>query len=106
MVRDLSVRPMSVPPTHQYHLCPQTYLFKVTTFSEDGTLTISRTVPCDAGASTDICFVEVGQTTSPSFHVPSEVKFYRQSATMASINPCRRRYYIEDLAYPVFKAVG
>lgn len=40
----------------------QTFLLKVTTQNEDGSTSMIKTVPCDAGADLDICLVEVNYT--------------------------------------------
>ena len=37
----------------------QTFLLKVTTRNTDGTTTVVKSVPCEAGSITEICFVEV-----------------------------------------------
>lgn len=40
----------------------QTFLLKVTTIYDDGSLFVLKSVPCEAGSSNEICIVEVRAT--------------------------------------------
>lgn len=45
--------------------CFQTFLLKITTNYDDGSLFVLKSVPCEAGSSDEICMVEVQSIKYP-----------------------------------------